>query len=145
MQSISKILVAVDFSENSARALDAAIAYASKFGAHIELVHAFESPLPAIYFPGVTSPEVEFLNAARNAAKAMLEGDQKRVQSAGIEVRTHLAEVPAAAAITQLAEEIAADLLVVGTHGHTGLSRVLMGSVAERTVRHAPCSVLVVK
>ena len=67
MHSISKILVAVDFSPNSARALDAAIEYASKFGAQIELVHAFESPLPAVYFPGVSSPETAFLGDARNA------------------------------------------------------------------------------
>jgi nucleotide-binding universal stress UspA family protein len=145
MHSISKILVAVDFSENSARALDAAIAHATKFGASVELVHAFENLLPVVYFPGVSSPDVSFLSEARNAAKAMLERDRERVKSSGIEVRTHLAEVPAAGAITELAEEIGADLLVVGTHGHTGLSRAMMGSVAERTVRHAPCSVLVVK
>ncbi len=145
MQPVSNILVAVDFSENSDRALEAAIAYASKFGAHIEIVHAFENSLPAVYLPGSSSPDMESVSDARKAAKAMLERERKKAQAAGLEVSTHLAEVPAATAITQLAEEISADLLVVGTHGHAGLSRLMMGSVAEHTVRRAPCSVLVVK
>ena len=144
MYSISKILVAVDFSENATRALDAAIAHASKFGAPIELVHAFCSQVPMIYFYEVPVPDA-LLRDARNAAKEMLKVDKERVESANIEVKTHLCQAPAQTAITELAEKIAADLIVIGTRGHTGLDHVLMGSVAERTVRHAPCSVLVVK
>ena len=144
MNTISKILVAVDFSENSNRALDAATAYASKFGATIDLVHVFSSPVPAVYAYDVAIPDA-LVRDAQNAAKAKLEANRERVQSANIEVTTHLAEAPAHTAITQLAEEIAADLLVMGTRGHTGLKHALMGSVAERTLRHSPCSVLVVK
>ena len=58
---------------------------------------------------------------------------------------SHLSEVPAASAIVDLAEELGADLIIMGTRGHTGLKHVLLGSVAERTLRHAPCSVLTVK
>jgi nucleotide-binding universal stress UspA family protein len=53
--------------------------------------------------------------------------------------------VPAASAIVGQAEELRVDLIVMGTRGHTGLKHVLLGSVAERTLRHAPCSVLTVK
>ena len=144
MDSISKILVGVDFSENSARALDAAIFYASKFGASIDLVHAVSSPIPVIYAYDVALP-ASVLCDVRNAAKARLESDRERVEAAGIEVTTHLAETPADAAINQIAAEVEPDLLIMGTRGHTGLKHVLLGSVAERTMRHAPCSVLVVK
>ena len=58
---------------------------------------------------------------------------------------SHLSEVPAASAIVDMAEELEADLIIMGTRGHTGLKHVLLGSVAERTLRHAPCSVLTVK
>jgi nucleotide-binding universal stress UspA family protein len=58
---------------------------------------------------------------------------------------SHLGTAPAAAAIADLAEEVGADLIVMGTQGLTGLEHVLLGGVAERTVRHAPCSVLTVK
>ena len=140
MDSNSKILVAVDFSENSVRALDAAIAQASRFDASIELVHACNGQVPMIYLYEIPTPDA-LMRDARNAARAMLKADQEKVQSANIEVKTHLTEAPAQTAITELAEKIAADLIVIGTRGRTSLEHVLMGSVAECTVRHAPCSV----
>ena len=63
----------------------------------------------------------------------------------GIQARSHLTEVPAAPSIARTAEDLGADLIVMGTHGHTGIKHILLGSVAERTLRLAPCSVLTVK
>jgi universal stress protein A len=144
MTPISKILVAVDFSENSNRALATAIDLAGKFEASIDLVHAFASLIPAIYPYDIGIPDA-LMRDARNSAKEMLQADSDKVHAAHIVVRTHLTEVPAAGAIARVAEEVGADLLVVGTRGHSGLKHILMGSVAERTIREAPCSVLVVK
>jgi len=143
-QAISKIVVGVDFSENSSRALDTAIEMASKLGASIDLVHAFNGMVPMVYPYEVAIPDA-LLRDIRNAAKAKLMEDQERVNAASVEVRTHLVEVPAHSAIIEVAEDVGADLLIMGTRGNTGLKHVFMGSVAERTVRHAPCSVLVVK
>jgi universal stress protein A len=144
MPPITRILAAVDFSENSNRALESAIALARMFEASLDIVHAFNSPVPAIYPYDIGIPDA-LLRDARNAAKELLAADAEKVHAANMEVRTHLTEVPAAGAIARLAEEIGADLLVLGTRGHSGLRHILMGSVAERAVRESPCSVLVVK
>jgi nucleotide-binding universal stress UspA family protein len=86
-----------------------------------------------------------FIEEAREAAAAKLDALIRRVATEGVTATSHLSEVPAASAIVDLAEELGADLIVMGTRGHTGLKHVLLGSVAERTLRHAPCSVLTVK
>jgi universal stress protein A len=144
MATISKILVAVDFSENSNRAVEAAIDLAGKFGAELEIVHAFTSPVPAMYPYDIGLPDT-LMRDARNAAKEMLKAEADRVHAAGLTAPTHLTEIPAAGSISRVAEEIGADLLVIGTRGHSGLKHIIMGSVAERTIRESPCSVLVVK
>ena len=144
MAAFSKILVAVDFSETSNRALDAAVDLAKQFGARLEIVHAFTSPVPAMYPYDVGLPDT-LLRDARNAAKEMLKAESEKVESAGLSVRTHMTETPAASSIARVAAEIEADLLVIGTRGHSGLKHILMGSVAEHAVRDSPCSVLVVK
>jgi nucleotide-binding universal stress UspA family protein len=82
---------------------------------------------------------------SRAAARKKLDATVAVLYSDGVEAKTHLTEVPAAPAIADLAREIAADLVVIGTRGHTGLKHVLLGSVAERTLRLAPCPVLTVK
>lgn len=144
MSSISTILIATDFSENSDRALEAGIEQAKTFGASVVLVHAFDLPVPAVYAYDVVLPEA-LLVESRRAAQQKLDTERAKVEAAGVPVTTHLTEVPAALGVTRLAEEHDADLLVVGTRGHTGLKHVILGSVAERIIRHAPCSVLVVK
>ena len=144
MTSVSKILVAVDFSENSARALETAIDLAKKFGASIDLVHAYDIPIPAVYPYEVTIPD-SLITESRRIATEKLATDKKTVEEAGITAETHLAEVPAAGAIVRVAEELGSDLLVMGTRGNTGLKHIILGSVAERTLRHSPCSVVIVK
>jgi nucleotide-binding universal stress UspA family protein len=144
MAGYSKILVAVDFSESSDRALQSAIELATRFGAHIDLVHAFSL---AMLFPApyeVTVPD-QFLDDAREQAQKKLNDDLAKVQAAEIDARAYLGEVPASASIVKLAEDLASDLVMMGTRGHTGVKHVLLGSVAERTLRHSPCSVLIVK
>jgi nucleotide-binding universal stress UspA family protein len=138
------LLVATDFSEHADSALDCAIALATTFEAKIHLVHAFDVPLPFVSPYEVAIPD-SYLEATREEAIERLAAREEKVKSAGVAVEAHLAEVPAAPAIADAAEEIGADLIVMGTRGHTGLKHVLLGSVADRTLRLAPCSVLTVK
>jgi nucleotide-binding universal stress UspA family protein len=86
-----------------------------------------------------------YLEESRKAAAAQLAAAVERAREAGVEAESRLDEGPAPHCIAGAAEEIRADLVVVGTHGHTGLKHFVLGSVAERTLRHAPCSVLTVK
>lgn len=144
MNGIKTVLVATDFSENAHQAVDAAIQVAKTFGARIDLVHAFQTPVPIVSPYEVVVPD-GFLEQARGAAAENLKAVAEKIASEGIEVKTHLTEVPAAPAIARLAEELGADLVVMGTRGNTGLKHVLLGSVAERTIRLAPCNVLTVK
>jgi nucleotide-binding universal stress UspA family protein len=138
------ILVAVDFSESSNRALEAALGLAERFSAKVHLIHALEVPLP-IFEPYAVSVPAAFLAEARKAAQQKLDAALEKVREKGVAGTATLGEVPAASAVASRADEIGADLVVVGTRGHTGLKHILLGSVAERTVHDAHCSVLTVK
>lgn len=144
MNSIRTILAAVDFSPHSAPVIDAAVTFARQFGAKVRLVHAYDIPIPLVSPYEVAIPE-PYLEETRRIAAEKLAALVDRVAAEGVAVDSLLTEVPAAAAIVRAAEESKADLLVIGTHGHTGLKHLLLGSVAERTVRLAPCPVLTVK
>lgn len=144
MKNFQKILVAVDFSDHSDRALDVAIDFAKQFGSELHLVHAFDVRIPLVTPYEVAIPTT-FIEEAREAAVAKLDALIKKASAAGVTAQSHLSEVPAASAIVDQAEELGVDLIIMSTRGHTGLKHVLLGSVAERTLRHAPCSVLTVK
>ncbi len=144
MIPLRSIVVALDFSEQSSRALDTAIDLARNSGGELHLVHAFDVRIPFVTPYEVAVPD-KLITAARDSAARKLEKALQRVTAAGLAGKSYLEEVPAASAIARVAEEVGADLVVMGTHGHTGLKHVLLGSVAERTLRLAPCSVLTVK
>jgi nucleotide-binding universal stress UspA family protein len=142
---IQRIVVGVDFSEYSQRALDDAIALAKKFGAELHLLHCFQVyPVEAGGFPYPTVPEIHE-RAIREAAAARLIDWRDKVTAQGVRAEQHLAIDRPSHGIVALAEKLAADLIVVGTYGLTGLKHVLLGSVAERVIRNAPCPVLTVK
>jgi nucleotide-binding universal stress UspA family protein len=144
MQPIRLILAAVDFSEHSAPVVDAAVTLAKSFGAKVRLVHAYDIPVPLVSPYEVAIPE-PYLEETRRVAAEKLAKLVDRVAAEGVVVDSLLTEVPAAAAIVSAAKDAKADLVVVGTRGHTGLKHLLLGSVAERTVRLAHCPVLAVK
>lgn len=141
-----RILVGTDFSDYSKEALDYAVLMAKHFGADLYLVHAFEEP---VYIPGVTSltgPEtLEWVHTFREAARKKLEALAGEVRQQGIPVRSTLREGAPFREIPKAAEEVQADLIVLGTHGRTGLDRLMMGSVAERVAHRASCHVFLVK
>ncbi len=144
MKPPQRIVVAVDFSDPAHKALDAAIELARTLSAEIHVVHAFSAPLPVVTPYDVPAPQ-SFLDELRRAAGEKLQECAGKASSAGLTVHSHLVDVPAAPAISAVAEEVGADLVVVGTRGLTGLKHVLLGSVAERVLRLSPCSVLAVK
>lgn len=112
-------------------------------GARLHLVHAYDLPVPALHPYSVTIPD-PYIAACRNEAARRLEERVALLRDRGVEAESHLSVVPAVPAITELAAELGCDLIVMGTRGQRGLARVLLGSVAERTLRTAPCPVLTV-
>jgi nucleotide-binding universal stress UspA family protein len=144
MAAPERILVATDFSEPARLALDAAIALAKRSGAELHLCHAVDIALPLAEPHGFVLP-VEWVSEARRIARGKLDEEVARVRAQGLTTSAQLGDGPAAYAIAEHARQLGADLVAIGTHGHTGLKHVLLGSVAERTIEHAPCSVWVVK
>jgi nucleotide-binding universal stress UspA family protein len=138
--SIKQILFATDFSRPSARALPYAVALAEKYRAKVHAVHIAPEPigLPAAARKGLQSLGVKHQRDDRDAL-ARLQADLQRVPheilSREGDVWTELSKITRADGI---------DLIVIGTHGRTGASKLLMGSVAETIFRHAPCPVLTV-
>lgn len=139
-----RILAATDFSPTGDHACAVAASLAKQLGAELHVAHAFDIPLTVVTPYEVTIPD-GLIRDSRAAARKKLDATVAALKSGGVEPKTHLTEVPAAPAIADLAREITADLVVIGTRGHTGLKHVLLGSVAERTLRLAPCPVLTVK
>jgi nucleotide-binding universal stress UspA family protein len=142
--AVQRILAATDFSDTGDHAAAVAASLAKQLGGELHLAHAFDVPLTVVTPYEITIPE-GVIRDARTAAGRKLDAAAAALQSHGVAAKPHLTEVPAAPAIAELAKEIAADLVVIGTRGHTGLKHVLLGSVAERTLRLAPCPVLAVK
>ena len=144
MTAFKRILVPHDFSDDAAAALDWAIELAGQLGAELHLLHAYRLPLEMFSPYGVPMP-ASVMPEIREAARRSLEELKARVEAAGLTGQIHLREGPPADAIVEAARELSADLIVMGTRGRTGLAHVVLGSVAQRTVRSAPCPVLTLK
>jgi nucleotide-binding universal stress UspA family protein len=146
MIDLHRILVPTDFSKHSENALAYAAAFAEKFNAELYLLHVVQDL--ALFVPEAVSasppiaPPVEQLTAAvREALDRLIETHQLRRFPVHAEVR----EGSPFYEIIRFARETDIDLIIMGTHGHTGLVHVLLGSVAEKVVRKAPCPVLTVR
>ncbi len=144
MSRFHTVVVPVDFSEHAAAALDLAIELTRAAPGRIHLLHAYEVPLGAIPPYGVAVPPT-LIEQVRDAAARRLEKSAQRVEAAGVACETHVLHSAPAEAILEVAISTGADLIVMGTRGLTGVKHVLLGSVAERTVRTAPCPVLTIR
>jgi nucleotide-binding universal stress UspA family protein len=144
MKRIEKILVPVDFSEHSASALEMAIDLAKALGASIRLLHCYQIQPLGISPYGIALPE-NFDSEVRQAAERRVDEWRGKVMLEGIEVDVSLSSRFPSLEISETAAEVGADLIVMGTRGLAGIKHVLLGSVAERTLRLAPCPVLTVK
>jgi len=122
-----------------------AVELARRLGAELEIVHV-EEPLPAYAFAEGPLPDLPRLQEeVQRWAERELEQQVKEARGAGVPVRTAVLLGTPANTIVETARTDGADLIVVGSHGRTGLERVLLGSVAERIVRTSPCPVLTVR
>ena len=141
---LKKILVPVDFSDFSLKALKYAARFAEQFGATLVLVHVVE---PVRYPESVIiPPEMEEANRERlKLARASLAAFVKKQVPAGIATESVTRLGHPFSEISAAAKDFDVDLIVIATHGHTGLKHLLLGSTAERVVRLAPCPVLTVR
>jgi len=144
MSRIQKILVPVDFSEHSSKALDLALDMAKAFGARIQLLHCYQINPVGVSPYGIVIPE-GFDREIREAAARQVAGWAEKIVAEGVEVEQSLSSMFPSEGIAQAAEEGGADLIVMGTRGLSGFKHVMLGSVAERTIRIAPCPVLTVR
>ncbi len=144
MVDIKAILVPVDFSKHSAEALDYAIGVAQKFGAKLHLLHCYPINPGGIAPYGIVLPD-GFEREIRQAATQHLEEWSEKARGEGLAVEISLTPLFPSRAIAEEATEISADLIVMSTYGLSGIKHALLGSVAERILRTAPCPVLTVK
>lgn len=136
MPALARLLVATDFSEHAARALGWGEEVARRFGAEIVVIHV-EEPLAVV-------PSADLAVERRRGAEKELARLVAHLHGQGFAARSRLSAGMPFEEIVQAARSEQADLIVLGTHGRTGLAHLLMGSVAERVARSASCPVLTV-
>lgn len=137
------ILVPTDFGEPAEAALTAALEYAKVFGSEIVLLHAFE--VPVVGFPdGAVVATAELTSRILEGAQAALDRQVMSHEGSGVPIRGVIKQGDPYRVVNETAQEVGAGLIAIGTHGRKGLSRALLGSVAERVVRTAQVPVLTV-
>jgi nucleotide-binding universal stress UspA family protein len=150
MPTVRKILVPIDFGDEARPALDYAVMLARALGASLDLFHVWQPP-PLLPHQLIVVPEAGGLpraaeDVARSIAEARLQELAAAARQAGVErVVCHVGVGDPAHDICELADKGGFELIVMGTHGRTGIAHVLIGSVAEKVVRTAPCPVLTVR
>ena len=147
MLTVKRIVAPTDFSRHSELSLEAAVELAGKFSAELHVLHIV---VPQIYqseMPEMRRPPVEDLTQDMLAAARRRMDQWRQAAPKGLGLKTHVIESTRKedTAICDFAEKQDADLIVIGSHGHTGLMHLLLGSTAEQVVRHARCPVLVVQ
>ena len=149
MASIERILVPTDFSPSSYAALGYAVSLGARLGAAIEVLGVYDAvegvapDAQVVVAGGATRPLVQVL---RERAEADMERFVSDVPGrTSVSMRTRIASGKPADVICQIADQDRFDLIVMGTHGRTGIARVVVGSVAEKVVRDAACPVLTVR
>jgi nucleotide-binding universal stress UspA family protein len=139
--ALRTVVAATDFSETAGAALDWAAEVARAHGARIELVHALTLPAPP---SDLVTPATDFQEEVERGARERLERAAQELRAGGVEVGSHLATGLPSQVILAHAEQLAADLLVLGTRGLTGLRHLLLGSTSQRVVQRSSVPVLTV-
>jgi universal stress protein A len=142
---LQKILLPTDFSNYSAAATKYACELATKFDAELHLLHTLESHLTSTPNFGFGLDLPKYISESRAAAEKSLAGVLDPKWASGRKVLQAVVEGSPKTEIVRYARKHNIDLIVLATHGRTGLSHVMMGSVAESVVRTAPCPVLTVR
>jgi nucleotide-binding universal stress UspA family protein len=149
MIAIKTILLPTDGSECSAKAMTYALSFAKQYGGRIVALHVIDRRWEE-------QTRVAFVEVGQDLTQKIRDGyaeEARRIlqevadagAKAGVSVETRVVRGIPFDDIVQIGEELPADLIIMGTHGRTGVSHLLLGSVAERVVRRAPCPVLTVR
>jgi len=138
------ILVPTDFSEHADHALAYAVEIAHQLDATVHVVHAITVPILGISEMGIAYAST-MMESTTKAAQTALDGLTDRYRNKAVLGPVRMEVGDARDVIDRVAAAIGADLIVMGTHGRRGVSRILLGSVAESVVRSAPCPVLTVR
>jgi nucleotide-binding universal stress UspA family protein len=133
------IVLATDGSRFSAAATERAITFAKSYGGELKVLSVVD--VPAEFYAEAPQAVEDLVRKA----KGFVAGVKKQAEEAGVAAETFIGEAEAYQAVNNLALEQKADLSILGSHGRTGLRRLLMGSVTEKVIGYAPCPVLVVK
>jgi len=145
MKNFSTILVAVDFSDSSDNAFQLALSMAQKFSAHLVILHVINEPidLRGFYVPHISYEKLE--EEIAEGAEKMMESFCRLHIDDFSDFETRIVPGMPYEQILGQAEEAGSDLIVLGTHGRTGLDHVLFGSTAEKVVRKSKLPVLTVR
>ena len=144
---LRKILLPTDFSGCANFALPYAAAIARAMNATIVCVHVVEPVVPAVGYTGLAEPMpiADISDQLEDSAERQLPKLTECEECSGLDIEEVIVHGDAAAEIVRVAAEREVDLIVISSHGRTGLGRMIFGSTAEAVVRHAGCPVLVVK
>jgi nucleotide-binding universal stress UspA family protein len=140
---IKRILVPVDFSECSKKALQYAIPFARQFQADLTLLHVVQATYYVGDFGTIDTALLE--TEMRKSAEKQLADLVAKEVGKDLRCQSVLRSGRVVSEIVDVAKQVETDVIIISTHGHTGLKHVLLGSVAENVVRHAPCPVLIVR
>ena len=146
MIDLHRILVPTDFSKQSQNALKYAVAFAEKFGAELYLLHVVQDL--AVFIPDMITVAPPVLPTVKQLTDAVYVAFERLIEEnhlTGLAVHREVREGSPFVEIIRFASEEDMDLIVLSTHGHTGLAHVLLGSVTEKVVRKAPCPILTVR
>jgi universal stress protein A len=145
MVPIRRILFPTDFSEYADHAWSYVLSFAKEFAAEVYLLHVVPPPPRLTETYAVNFDPEALLQAQRTEATASLDRLVRAAKEAGLTAQTAIRVGVDYHEILEYARAQAVDLIVMGTHGRTGLAHVLLGSVAEKVVRRSPCPVLTIK
>ena len=145
MKTFEKILIAIDFSENSEYAFEYALTLATQFQAELTILHVINEPvdLRGFYVPHISFEQLE--KEIEEGAEKMMEKFCQTRMGAFSNYKTAIVTGIPYEEIIKKAEDTGSSLIVLGTHGRTGLDHLIFGSTAERVVRGASCPVLTIR
>ncbi|MBC8017329.1 MAG: universal stress protein [Verrucomicrobia bacterium] len=145
MKTFEKILIAIDFSENSEYAFEYALTLATQFQAELTILHVINEPvdLRGFYVPHISFEQLE--KEIEDGAEKMMEKFCQTRMGDFSNYRTAIVTGIPYEEIIKKAEDTVSSLIVLGTHGRTGLDHLIFGSTAERVVRSASCPVLTIR
>lgn len=141
---MKQLTVAIDFSDNTERVLAGAISLAKGLDAKISLIHIIAPEPEFVGFDAYTYPGPDVREDQLQKEKNQLREMVDQLKEAGVECAAFMKESPVVAGLMEFADHHDADIIVVGSHGHGAIARLLLGSIAEGVVRQSKIPVLVV-